>query len=146
MLHLGKDGRLLLDLPDFQRSRDARVELFSIQCTTCGTKLKVLELLQKHDVTTTILPAVAKNHNDVEVGDLLNLVLSRPNLCSLELHPLTFTGQGGVGFVEAVQYQSAINGRCGEPTSGPTRQRRHSQPGPPSWWSIRTALRRVKNV
>jgi uncharacterized radical SAM superfamily Fe-S cluster-containing enzyme len=41
---------------------------------------------------------VAAGLNDKDVGPLLELVLSKPNICSLELHTLTFTGQGGVGF------------------------------------------------
>jgi len=49
-------------------------------------------------VATTILPAVAAGVNDDEVGPLLELVLSKPHIRSLELHTLTFTGQGGVGF------------------------------------------------
>jgi hypothetical protein len=39
-------------------------------------KLKVLELLEKHDVSTTILPAVAARLNDHEVPKLLELVLT----------------------------------------------------------------------
>jgi uncharacterized radical SAM superfamily Fe-S cluster-containing enzyme len=65
---------------------------------TVATKLEVLDLLEKHNVTVTILPAVAAGYNDSEVGDLLNLVLKRKNVLSLELHTLCFTGQGGVGF------------------------------------------------
>jgi uncharacterized radical SAM superfamily Fe-S cluster-containing enzyme len=65
---------------------------------TVKAKLKVLDLLAKHDVTTTILPAVAAGLNDKDVAPLLDLVLSRPNVCSLEMHTLTFTGQGGVSF------------------------------------------------
>ena len=65
---------------------------------TTKTKLKALDLLEKHDVVTTILPAVAAGLNDREVPDLLKLVLSRKNTVSLEMHTLCFTGQGGVGF------------------------------------------------
>ena len=42
--------------------------------TRCKSKLKVLDLLEKHDVTTTILPAVAAGLNDKDVGPLLELV------------------------------------------------------------------------
>jgi uncharacterized radical SAM superfamily Fe-S cluster-containing enzyme len=41
---------------------------------------------------------VAAGYNDDEVGQLLDLVLARPNITSLELHTLTFTGQGGGAF------------------------------------------------
>jgi hypothetical protein len=30
-------------------------------------------------------------------------VLAKPNICSLELHTLTFTGQGGVGFTRTAR-------------------------------------------
>src|SRR5207244_9586827 len=62
--------------------------------TTTKTKLEVLELLERYDVTTTILPAVAAGLNDKDVPRLLELVLQRPNVVSLEMHTLTFTGQG----------------------------------------------------
>lgn len=88
------DARIVLSLDTF----DDEVDKELLGATTVKTKLKVLDLLQKHDVTTTILPAVAAGLNDRDVGPLLDLVLSRPNVCSLEMHTLTFTGQGGVGF------------------------------------------------
>jgi hypothetical protein len=88
------DARIVLSLDTFDDEIDKKM----LGATTVKTKLKVLDLLEQHDVTTTILPAVAKGMNDRDVGPLLNLVLSRPNICSLEMHTLTFTGQGGVSF------------------------------------------------
>ena len=41
---------------------------------------------------------VDPNSDDKEVGALFDLVMRKKNICSLELHTLTFTGQGGVGF------------------------------------------------
>ncbi len=40
-----------------------------------------------------------------------------------------------------VQIKSAMTGRCGEPTSGPTWQPVHAQPFPASRWSMRTRVR-----
>jgi uncharacterized radical SAM superfamily Fe-S cluster-containing enzyme len=88
------EARIILSLDTFSPETDQKM----LGANTVASKLRVLDLLAKHDVTTTILPAIAAGHNDVEVGKLFELVMSRPNLCSLELHPLTFTGQGGVGF------------------------------------------------
>jgi uncharacterized radical SAM superfamily Fe-S cluster-containing enzyme len=88
------DARVILSLDTFSVETDRRM----LGANTVATKLKVLDLLERHDVTTTILPAIAAGHNDGEVGDLFRLVMERRNLCSLELHPMTFTGQGGVGF------------------------------------------------
>jgi 7,8-dihydro-6-hydroxymethylpterin dimethyltransferase len=90
----GVDARIVLSLDTFDDEVDKKL----LGATTVKTKLAVLDLLEKHDVTTTILPAVAAGLNDADVGPLFDLVLSRPNICSLELHTLTFTGQGGVGF------------------------------------------------
>ncbi len=88
------DARIVLSLDTF----DEDVDMQMLGAHTVATKLRVLDLLEKHDVTATILPAVATGLNDRDVGPLLDLVMKRPNICSLELHTLTFTGQGGVGF------------------------------------------------
>jgi uncharacterized radical SAM superfamily Fe-S cluster-containing enzyme len=88
------DARIVLSLDTFRPEVDHAL----LGANTVAAKLKVLDLLEKHDVATTILPAVAKGLNDAEVGALLELVLTRPHVRSLELHTLTFTGQGGVGF------------------------------------------------
>ena len=88
------DARVVLSLDTFRRETDEAL----LGAHTVKAKLKVLDLLAKHDVTTTILPAIATGYNDDEVPRLLDLVLTRHNLVSLEMHTLTFTGQGGVGF------------------------------------------------
>ena len=93
------DVRIVLSLDTFDDATD-RVLLGA---TTVRAKLEVLDLLKKHDVTTTILPAVAAGVNDRDVGKLLDLVLARPNLCSLELHTVAFTGQGGACFDRAAR-------------------------------------------
>ena len=88
------DARIVLSLDTFRRETD----LALLGADTVRAKLEVLELLEKHNVSTTILPAVAAGLNDDEVGPLFELMLAKPNIVSLELHTLTFTGQGGVGF------------------------------------------------
>jgi uncharacterized radical SAM superfamily Fe-S cluster-containing enzyme len=88
------DARIVLSLDTF----DEEVDKVMLGARTVKTKLQVLDLLEKHDVTVTILPAVAAGLNDKDVPRLLDLVLTRPNVVSLEMHTLTFTGQGGVGF------------------------------------------------
>ena len=88
------DARIVLSLDTFRPETDKIL----LGADTVRAKLRVLDLLEKHDVATTILPAVAAGLNDDEVGLLFDLVLARPNIRSLELHTLTFTGQGGVGF------------------------------------------------
>lgn len=88
------DARIVLSLDTF----DPHVDHTLLGANTVKAKLQVLDLLEKYDVATTILPAVAAGLNDKDVGPLLDLVLSRPHIRSLELHTLTFTGQGGVTF------------------------------------------------
>ena len=88
------DARIVLSLDTFNPETDRAL----LGANTVAAKLQVLDLLEKHNVTVTILPAVAAGYNDSEVGDLLDLVLKRQNILSLELHTLCFTGQGGVGF------------------------------------------------
>jgi uncharacterized radical SAM superfamily Fe-S cluster-containing enzyme len=88
------DARIVLSLDTFRPETDHVL----LGANTVAAKLKVLDLLEKHGVATTILPAVAMGLNDGEVGALFELVMSRPHIRSLELHTLTFTGQGGVGF------------------------------------------------
>jgi uncharacterized radical SAM superfamily Fe-S cluster-containing enzyme len=88
------DARIVLSLDTFRPETDKIL----LGANTVKAKLDALALLEKHDVATTILPAVAMGLNDDEVGPLLDLVLSKPHIRSLELHTMTFTGQGGVGF------------------------------------------------
>ena len=88
------DARIVLSLDTFRPETDKVL----LGANTVNAKLKVLDLLERHDVATTILPAVAMGLNDDEVGPLFDLVVSKPHIRSLELHTLTFTGQGGVGF------------------------------------------------
>ncbi|MEZ4370183.1 MAG: radical SAM protein [Polyangiaceae bacterium] len=88
------DARIVLSLDTYDDAIDKQL----LGATTTKSKLKVLDLLETHDVTTTILPAVAAGLNDRDVPQLFEEVLKRRNICSLEMHTLTFTGQGGVGF------------------------------------------------
>lgn len=88
------DARIVLSLNTFRPETDKVL----LGANTVKTKARVLDLLEKYDVTTTILPAVAMGFNDDEVGPLFDLVLKKPHIRSLELHTLCFTGQGGVGF------------------------------------------------
>lgn len=88
------DARIVLSLDTF----DEDVDKAMLGANTVQAKLRVIDLLEKYDVTTTILPAVAAGLNDKDVPKLFDLMIEKPHVCSLELHTLTFTGQGGVGF------------------------------------------------
>jgi uncharacterized radical SAM superfamily Fe-S cluster-containing enzyme len=67
-------------------------------------KRRVLELLEKHHVSTTLLPVVARGVNDGELGDFLRLALAKDFIRSVELHTMTFTGQSGVHFDRRARY------------------------------------------
>jgi uncharacterized radical SAM superfamily Fe-S cluster-containing enzyme len=69
-----------------------------------ASKLKVLELLEKHGVDTTLLPVLARGYNDSEVGDFVKLGLEKDFIRSVELHTMTFTGQGGAQFDRRARY------------------------------------------
>lgn len=63
-----------------------------------GAKQRILALLGKHGVDTTLLPVIARGHNDRDLGKIVDLALAEPCVRSLEFHTLTFTGQGGAHF------------------------------------------------
>ena len=109
------NARIVLSLDTFSPETDKIL----LGANTVQAKLRALDLLEKHDVAVTILPAVAAGLNDSEVGPLLDLVLSRRSMRSLELHTLTFTGQGGVGFQRTARISIPdLHRRIDESTAG----------------------------
>lgn len=67
-------------------------------------KLRVLDLLEKYQVETTLLPVVARGVNDDEVGAFVKLALSKDFIRSVELHTMTFTGHNGTSFDRRGRY------------------------------------------
>ena len=65
------------------------------------TKLRALELLERYDVDTTLIPVMTRGVNDHEIGRILRFALERRNVRHLEIHTITYTGQGGVHFDRA---------------------------------------------
>ena len=93
------EARVVLSLDTFDPAVGRRL----LGAETVRAKLEVLDLLAEHDVTTTLLPAVARGQNDHEVGALFDLMLRRPHMVSLEIHPIAFSGQGGSTFDRAAR-------------------------------------------
>jgi uncharacterized radical SAM superfamily Fe-S cluster-containing enzyme len=62
------------------------------------TKLAVLDLLEKHDVDTTLIPVMTRGLNDQEIGRIIELGLAKRNVRHVEVHTITYTGQGGATF------------------------------------------------
>lgn len=67
-------------------------------------KMRVLELLEKYNVETTLLPVLARGVNDHEVGAFVKLALEKDFIRSVELHTMTFTGHNGQSFDRASRY------------------------------------------
>ncbi len=63
-----------------------------------ATKLRSLELLEKHGVPTTLIPVMTKGVNDHEIGAIIELGMRLRCVRHLEIHTITYTGQGGVNF------------------------------------------------
>ncbi|HEX7598545.1 MAG TPA: radical SAM protein, partial [Polyangia bacterium] len=70
-------------------------------------KLRVLDLLEKHDVHTTLIPVLSRGYNDHELGDLVDLLRQRRNLRSLEIHTITLTGFGGKVFDPGARFTTS---------------------------------------
>lgn len=64
-------------------------------------KLRCLELLEKHQVDTTLIPVMTRGVNDHEIGKILDLALRARNIRHVEIHTMTFTGQSGASFSRA---------------------------------------------
>ena len=94
------DARVILSFDSF---RDATNHAL-LGANLTDAKLRVLALLERHGVSTTLLPVVARGHNHDELGAFVDLALGRDFIRSLELHTMTFTGQGGLGFDGAARY------------------------------------------
>ena len=88
------DARVVLSFNSFEEDVNDKM----LGANLLHSKLQVLDLLDKYDVDTTLIPVLALGCNDEEVGKLVDLALGREFIRSLEIHTMTFTGQGGIGF------------------------------------------------
>ncbi len=87
-------ARIILSFDSF----DATVNRELLGGSLLEGKLRVLSLLEKHRVDTTLLPVVCRGKNDHELGALIDLALRKDHIRSIELHTMTFTGQSGAHF------------------------------------------------
>ena len=70
------------------------------------SKMRVLALLEKYQIDTTLLPVLARGSNDHEVFEFVKLALEKDFIRSVELHTMTFTGQGGQHFNRKGRYNT----------------------------------------
>jgi 7,8-dihydro-6-hydroxymethylpterin dimethyltransferase len=61
-------------------------------------KLQCLDLLEAHAVNTTLIPVMTRGYNDHEIGRILDVALRLNCVRHVEVHTITYTGQGGVHF------------------------------------------------
>lgn len=96
------DARVILSFDSFRAETNRKL----LGGQLLDAKLRVLALLEKHDVSTTLLPVIARGENHDELGAFLNLALRKDFIRSVELHTMTFTGQGGTSFDRAGRYST----------------------------------------
>ncbi|HVK57087.1 MAG TPA: radical SAM protein [Burkholderiales bacterium] len=87
-------GRVALSFDTFEKNADYQLQGANL----LSIKQRCLELLEKHNVDTTLIPVMTRGVNDHEVGAIIDLALTMPNIRHLEIHTITFTGQSGVNF------------------------------------------------
>ena len=79
-------------------SFDAEADYAMQGARLLDVKLRCLDLLERYEIGTTLIPVVTRGYNDHELGRLIDLAVSRPNVRHIEFHTITYTGQGGVSF------------------------------------------------
>jgi 7,8-dihydro-6-hydroxymethylpterin dimethyltransferase len=87
-------ARIALSFDTFEMEAD-----FALQgAHLVELKLQVMDLLEKHDVDTTLIPVMTRGLNDGEIGKIIRYALGKRNVRHLEVHTITYTGQGGTTF------------------------------------------------
>lgn len=87
-------ARIALSFDTFDKHTDKAMQ----GAMLVDLKRKVLELLDKHQVDTTLIPVMTRGYNDHEIGDIIKMGLELSCVRHLEVHTITYTGQGGVAF------------------------------------------------
>ncbi len=73
---------------------------------------------------TTLIPVMTRGYNDHEVGRIIQLGLERTCVRHLEIHTITYTGQGGVSFDRSGRISMhEVLRRIEETTGGMLRER-----------------------
>ncbi len=87
-------ARIALSFDSFDREADRALQGAEL----VDLKLRCLELLDAHGVDTTLIPVMTRGYNDHEIGRIIELGLKLRCVRHLEVHTITYTGQGGVDF------------------------------------------------
>lgn len=92
---LGELGaRIALSFDTFQPDADFEMQGAHL----VDLKLKCMDLLEKHDVDVTLIPVMTRGLNEKEIGRILEYAFTKRNVRHIEVHTITYTGQGGVSF------------------------------------------------
>jgi hypothetical protein len=92
---LAKIGaRIALSFDTFEHDADVLLQGAEL----VDLKLRCLDVLERHGVDTTLIPVMSRGANDHEIGRIVDLLVTRPNIRHLEVHTMTFTGQSGAAF------------------------------------------------
>jgi 7,8-dihydro-6-hydroxymethylpterin dimethyltransferase len=87
-------ARVALSFDTFEEDADVLLQgakLFDL-------KMQCLDILEAHGVDTTLIPVMTRGVNDHEIGKIVDVLLTRPNIRHIEVHTMTFTGQSGTTF------------------------------------------------
>ena len=87
-------ARIALSFDSFEADADYAMQGAKL----VDIKLAVMDLLEKHDVDTTLIPVMTKGLNDHEIGRIIEYAMTKTNVRHLEAHTITYTGQSGVSF------------------------------------------------
>ena len=87
-------GRVALSFDSFERDVDYAMQGAHL----VELKLRCMELLEKYNVNTTLIPVVTRGYNDHEIGKIIQFGLEKSNIRHIEVHLITYTGQGGIDF------------------------------------------------
>jgi hypothetical protein len=92
---LGELGvRIALSFDTFEKDADYAMQGAHL----VDLKLRCMDLLEKHDVDVTLIPVMTRGLNEKEIGRILEYALGKRNVRHIEVHTITYTGQGGISF------------------------------------------------
>jgi len=82
-------------------------------------KTRCMDLLEKYNVGTTLIPVISKGINEHEIGDIVRYAFSKRNLRHIEFHTITFTGPGGSQFDRSARINlhevlTLVEQQCGD--------------------------------
>lgn len=91
------NARIALSFDSFEAEADYLLQGAHL----VAVKLRCLELLEKYNVATTLIPVMTRGVNDHEIGRIIEMGMRLRNVRHLEIHTITYTGQSGSTFDRA---------------------------------------------